>query len=113
MRSAAYIATLIYLPLIVVYMLFGNPDYPIWDKFYFIIEKGLLCALLYSLASKEIINNRRIIYFIVFILQVFFILYILVDWSEAFVMDNVALWIASSLVVLALLISFLYHDRKK
>lgn len=114
-QKATHILINIYFPAMIFYMLFAG-EHAIWDKMYFLLEKSLICVLLFSYIDTEIRKSRKNIALNLSILQIIFVLYIIVDWNEAFVMDRVVLFGASFLYILALLINLLIsfrHDRKR
>lgn len=112
MSKLAYIAGLCYFPLIIAYMVFAT-DAVIWDKIYFVLEKALLCAALLGCIEKELFLNRKRLFISIIILNFLFLAYIVVDWSEVYVMDRVAVGGASLIYIIVLLINFFSHDRAR
>lgn len=112
MSKLAYIAGLCYFPLIIAYMVFADGS-KLWDKMYFVLEKTLLCAALLCCIGKELYLNRKRLFLSIIVLNCLFLAYIVVDWSEVFVMDRVAVAGASLLYIIVLLINFFSHDRAR
>lgn len=92
-------------------MLFAD-DSVFFGKFYFFIEKSLLCALLFDYFQVNIFSSRKNIAFALLILQILFILYIVLDWQSELRMDYLTALAASLLYIIALIVNFISYDRK-
>lgn len=101
MNKLAYIATILYLPLTIVYAQFYHGDNPlIWNKYFFALDKIYIAMLLLTLIDKEILIKRRLIYFAGLGLVILFIGYILIDWREVYNYDKLITTIYCSIGIL-------------
>ena len=112
MSKTLYIVGLLYFPLIIAFMIFANGSL-IWDKFYFVLEKSLLCTALFFCFERELIQTRKRILLSLLVLNIIFLGYIVIDWEEVYNMNIYAVAIASSIYIICLLLNLIYHDRKR
>jgi hypothetical protein len=112
MKSRAHIAMYAYFPAIIFYMLFAD-DGIFWGKFYFAVEKMLLCALLFDYFQTNIFKAQKNIAIALLLLQIMFILYIVIDWNSEFNYDYLTALMASLLYIVALTFNFFSYDRKR
>jgi hypothetical protein len=101
-----------YFPAIIFYMLFAD-DSIFWGKFYFVVEKMLLCALLFDYFQANIFKAQKNIAIALLLLQIMFILYIIFDWDSELRIDYYTALVASLLYIIALTFNFFSHDRKR
>lgn len=118
MGRLAYIAVLLYLPLTVVYAQFcPQENVPmLWNKYFFSLDKLLIAALLITLIRKEVLRRRRLVYGACLGLILLFLLYLLLDWGEAYNYDKVIVTIYCSLGILlygVVLIRYRYDDTNQ
>jgi hypothetical protein len=111
MSKVAYIASLVYFPAIVFYMIFAGESM-IWDKLYFFLEKGLLCTFIIRAISVEIIPQRKRLFFSLLLLNIVFLVYICIDWGDVFVMGWNTVVIATIIYLIVLILNIMLYDRK-
>jgi peptidoglycan/LPS O-acetylase OafA/YrhL len=114
MRNLGYIATLLYLPLVVIYTQFYSDNFEVfWNKYYFILDKAFIAMLLLSLISKEVIKPRKVIYYAGIGFAALFSLYLFVDIKEEYNFDKIAVTIYCSIAILTYLIALIKvkYDR--
>lgn len=112
MNKLAYIATMIYVPLLIFYMSASDGSL-IFHKLYFFNEKLYMLLLLVSIGLNDYKRSRRILFFSVSLINLAVILYILLDWDEALVYN---FWVVFSLCLFSLLtltIPFIYDRNAK
>jgi hypothetical protein len=106
-----YIAGLAYFPAIITFMWFADESL-FWDKFYFIIEKTLLCIALFCAVEKEVVRVRKRLALSLVALNLVFLIYIVTDWSEVVMFDNYTILVACLIYLGVLILNIYKHDRK-
>lgn len=101
MSKIGYIATILYLPLVVIYIQFYSDKFLVfWDKYYFALDKAFIAMLLLSLISKEVVKTRKIIYWAGIGFATLFISYLFVDFNEEYNFDKLTITIYCSIAIL-------------
>lgn len=111
MNKVAYIAVLLYLPLTVVYAQFcPQENVPLlWNKYFFLLDKLLIVALLITLIRKEVLRRRRLVYWATLGLILLFLSYLLLDWREVYNYNKVMVTLYCSLGILGYVIALIRY----
>lgn len=93
MSRIGYIATLIYLPFLVFYSSIDGESLTklqelLLNKAYFLMQSIVVFSLSAQIFYYEFSNHKRLLMCSMCIIQVIFVIYLFVDWSEALVYNR-------------------------
>lgn len=111
MSRTAYIALLIYIPLLIFFMLF-TADSNLADWAWFTSDKVMMIILLVALREKEITPNRKSMYGAAAVAMAVYVLYLTFDFSGAHRTSLFCVAVISIIYILSLIYTIIKHDRQ-
>ena len=111
MTKAAYIALLLYVPVLIAFMLL-TADSRLYDFLWFTTDKVVMCIVLFALREHEVRPNRRVFYGGMGLAMVAYIAYLCLDFAGVY-RTNIMLAKGMTIIYIATIIYTLFsYDRK-